>query len=188
MSLNPRPDEVRKSLPLVLTAVFAWVWVFARACIQSIVIDEADTYRVFVARPSPSHWEAAANNHVLNSLLMRLSVALFGASALSLRLPALLGAAIYIASCFVIVRRVSRSTILQWSLLACLVFSPFVMDYLVAARGYSLAVAFLMFAVAGPPSGAACPFRRIGPRRRIERPRSFPLALPSLFAPIFRSA
>ena len=41
--------------------------------IQSITIDEADTYLVWVARSNPSHWEASSNNHVLNSLLMRLS-------------------------------------------------------------------------------------------------------------------
>jgi hypothetical protein len=36
---------------------------------------------------------------------------------------------------------------LAWPLLACLVFNPLVMDHLVAARGYSLALAFLMVQV-----------------------------------------
>jgi len=82
---------------LAVTAVFALLWAVARAAVQSITIDEADTYLVWVARPNPSHWEAASNNHVLNSLLMRLTTGLFGVSHLSVRAPALLGAALYIA-------------------------------------------------------------------------------------------
>jgi 4-amino-4-deoxy-L-arabinose transferase-like glycosyltransferase len=122
--------------------------VFARARVQSLTIDEADTYSVYVARHSPSHWEASANNHVLNSLLMRLSTAVFGSSALTLRLPAVLGAALYICAIYLLVRYISGPFILRWPLFACLVFSPFVMDYLVAARGYSLALAFLALALA----------------------------------------
>ena len=43
---------------------------------SSITIDEAHTYWAFVGRPWPTHWYPAANNHVLNSMLMRLAVAL----------------------------------------------------------------------------------------------------------------
>ncbi len=45
----------------------------------------------------------------------------------------------------------------QWATLVCLLFSPFVMDYLVAARGYSLALGFLMMALlADPKTLAGC--------------------------------
>ncbi|HEV3198190.1 MAG TPA: hypothetical protein VGZ73_09790 [Bryobacteraceae bacterium] len=37
---------------------------------------------------------------------------------------------------------------MQLALFVCLVYNPFVMDYLVSARGYSLALAFLMAAIA----------------------------------------
>src|ERR1017187_3604883 len=71
-------DFRRYYSPLILpvTAIFALLWAGARACVQSITIDEADTYLTWVARHDPSHWEAASNNHVLNSLLMRLFVGL----------------------------------------------------------------------------------------------------------------
>src|SRR5260370_12200281 len=93
-------DVRRYYSPFILpgTAIFALLWAVARACVQSITIDEADTYLVWVARHDPSHWEAASNNHVLNSLLMRLFTSVFGVSHLSVRAPALLGAAIYIAA------------------------------------------------------------------------------------------
>src|SRR5674476_1290617 len=81
-------------LILPVTALFALLWAVARACVQSITIDEADTYLVWVARHDPSQWEAASNNHVLNSLLMRLFTSVFGVSHLSVRAPALLGACV----------------------------------------------------------------------------------------------
>jgi len=136
------------SLPLLSTAGLAFCWIVARACIQSITIDEADTYLAYVRPARPTYWEAAANNHVLNSLLMRLSTSLLGVSNFSLRLPAVLGAALYITAAYVLVRLMTRSLPLAWGLLVCLVSNPFVMDYLVAARGYSLALAFLMAALA----------------------------------------
>jgi len=123
------------------------LWVIARASVQSITIDEADTYLAFVARPNLASWTASANNHVLNSLLMRLFTMIFGSSEFTLRIPALIGAAIYVGSLYFLVRLISERRLLQWSLFVCLVYSPFVMDYLVAARGYSLALAFLTSAV-----------------------------------------
>ena len=129
------------------TAVFAGLWAVVRACVQSVTIDEADTYLFWVARTSPAHWEAASNNHVLNSLLMRLCTSLFGASQFTIRLPALAGAAIYIGAAYGFCRLMTREWKLQWLVLVCLVFNPFVFDYLVAARGYSLAMAFLMAAL-----------------------------------------
>jgi len=147
--------------PLVCAGAFAWLWIVARACVQSITIDEADTYLEFVAPRYPFHWAAAANNHVLNSALMRLSTSLLGASALTLRLPALLGAALYIAAVYFLVRLISGPLVLQWALYVCLIFSPLVMDYLVAARGYSLALAFLALAVT-----VAARHQALGPEAR----------------------
>src|SRR5215470_2912969 len=106
---NPRHQIFvrRPSAQFVLgaAAIFAFLWVFARACLQSITIDEADTYLFFVGRPWPSHWEPSTNNHLLNSLLMRLFTSLFGVSHLSVRAPALIGAAIYIAATYALCRR-----------------------------------------------------------------------------------
>jgi len=138
----------RDNIILGATVLVALSCLVSRAWIQSLTIDEADTYLVFVARTTPSHWVPAANNHVLNSLLMRLFTTVFGPSAFTMRLPALLGGLLYITSVLAVVRHISGGLLLRWSLTVCLIFSPFVMDYLVAARGYGLAVGFLMGAVA----------------------------------------
>jgi len=123
------------------------LWVVARACVQSITIDEGDSYLYYAAAKYPSHWNAHSNNHVLNSMLMRLFTSIFGASPFTIRLPALLGAALYIGAVYCLVRLIARRTWLQWSLFVCLAASPFVMDYLVAARGYSMASAFLLWSI-----------------------------------------
>jgi len=137
-----------KHFPLLIgTGVFAMLWTIARASVQSVTIDEADTYLSFVAPAEPRQWMASANNHVLNTLLMRLVTQVFGASVFTLRMPALIGAALYIVAAYCLVRLISPQRVLQWALFACLTLSPLVMDYLVAARGYSLAMAFLLWMV-----------------------------------------
>src|SRR5260370_35398690 len=88
-------DFRRYCSPFILpgTAIFALLWAVARACVQSITIDEADTDLVWAARHDPSHWQGASNNHILTSLLIGVLRSVFGVSHLSSRAPALLGAA-----------------------------------------------------------------------------------------------
>src|ERR1035441_410850 len=121
-------DFRRYYSPLILpvTAIFALLWAVARACVQSITIDEADTYLTWVARHDPSHWEAASNNLVLNSLLMRLFTSVFGVSHLSVRAPALLGAALYMGAAYLLCRKLTPELRLQWPVFVCLVYNPFV--------------------------------------------------------------
>jgi hypothetical protein len=68
----PDPHRRRIDIPLALAAVFAMLWAVARASVQSITMDEADTYLSFVGRPAPFHWWPFPNNHILNSALMRM--------------------------------------------------------------------------------------------------------------------
>jgi len=138
-----RPRASYQRILLGGTAVFAILWVTARASVQSVTVDEADCYLSFVEPPWPSHWTAASQNHVLNSVLMRLFTSVFGLSHLTLRAPALIGAAIYVFAAYRFCVLLTEKWILRWAVLLCLAYNPFLMDYLVAARGYSLAVAFL---------------------------------------------
>jgi hypothetical protein len=132
---------------ILALAVFAAVWIVFRAATQSITLDEAHTFLHWVHPPAATHWEPHSNNHVLNSCLMRLSVFFAGPSHLSIRAPALLGGFLYIAAATKLVRRLTPARLSQILLFLCLVFNPFVMDYLVAARGYGLAAAFFCLAL-----------------------------------------
>jgi hypothetical protein len=119
-----------------------------RAVTQSITTDEAFTYDRFVSKPSGGLVERFdANNHVLNSLLSKASVGLFGLKEWTLRLPSVLGGALYLFAayrlCFLLFGGGA------WSFLttALLTTNPLLLDHLSAARGYGLALAFLLLAI-----------------------------------------
>jgi hypothetical protein len=130
---------------LLLVAVFA-VNIY-RAATQGITIDEAFTYQYFVAPPLYQVMTSYdANHHVVNSLLAKVTTGLFGVSELTLRIPSLLGGLIYLLAVRAIVLYVFSA---EWAIaaFALLSLNPFVLDYLSAARGYGLALGFLMSAL-----------------------------------------
>src|SRR5260370_42466163 len=72
---------LRRRTPLLdFTALFAMLWAIARANVQAVTLDEADGYLGYAQPAWPSNWYAAASNHVLNSMLMRLFTSVFGLS------------------------------------------------------------------------------------------------------------
>jgi len=138
-------QELRSRWILWTLAAFAFAWAILRAAVQSITIDEAVTYNVFVF--NRRFFWYAANNHILNSALMYGFTKAFGVSQFTARLPALLGAALYIAAAYRLCRLLGPSVFVPVTVFVCLVFNPFIFDHLVAARGYGLALAFLMWAI-----------------------------------------
>ncbi len=133
-------------LPTLLAACFAMIWFVFRAQLQSITMDEAGNYLGWVAPSWASHWYPDIGNHVLYTILTRLLTWMFGLSHLTVRGPVLLGAAIYISAVYQLCVLIGKEERLIWPLFVCFVYNPFVMDYMVAARGYSLALGFLMVA------------------------------------------
>lgn len=129
-------------------AIFALIWSVVRAHVQAITIDEADTYQFFIEGPVRFTWHPSSNNHFLNSLLARLTTNAFGPSIPAIRLPALIGGALYIASCVACCLIIGRQLRLRLLLLCALLYNPFIADYLVVARGYGLAIGFFVAALA----------------------------------------
>src|SRR5271163_4904912 len=133
--LKTAPERVGAALLLAVWLVCAW-----RAATQSIVHDEALTYQFYLTAPASemfNHFDA--NHHFLNTLLMRVTTAIGGFSGLAMRLPALLGAALFLTALF----RFSRWMFVmpanqcanQWMLplaLAAVSLNPFVLDFMVA--------------------------------------------------------
>jgi uncharacterized membrane protein len=138
---------MRLAVKILLAGLFA-VCVY-RAATQSLVRDEALTFRLYIAGPIEAIFRSYdPNHHFLNTLLMRASTAIFGDSELALRLPALAGAALY----FVSVYRPSLAAFGETALfplaVALMSLNPFTLDFMVAARGYGMALALMIFAVA----------------------------------------
>ncbi len=118
-----------------------------RAATQSITVDEAFTHEHFVAPPFYKVMTSYdPNHHVLNSLLAKVSTGLFGVSELTLRIPSLAGGLIYLLAVRAIVLYAFSA---EWAIaaFALLSLNPFITDYLIAARGYGLALGFLMAAL-----------------------------------------
>ena len=117
-----------------------------RAATQSITCDEALTYNVFVWPELPTSLNTYdANHHVLHTLLCKLSVRWFGLSEFGLRVPSLAGGLLLLISAFRLVRYLFGRGWFSLFALATITLNPLVLDYLSAARGYSLALGFLFW-------------------------------------------
>lgn len=132
---------------VLLLASLALIVVY-RAATLSVTHDEALTYELFVARG----WGAIlggyhTNNHLLSSVLIKLSVDTFGLSPLTLRLPAIAGGILYIVSCFRLCRTCWGPGWYSVLVALNLVTVGYLFDFLSLARGYGLALAFLVLAI-----------------------------------------
>src|SRR2546426_12510228 len=89
---------VRDHAALLTFAAVAVCVLAARACLQSITIDEAASFLMFSKTSWAAHWWPSSGNHVLNSLLMRLVTSIFGVSEPTVRAPAVIGGVLYLGS------------------------------------------------------------------------------------------
>jgi hypothetical protein len=152
-SPHPVPIEGRHILSFVCR-VAAWgllVSVFClavyRAATQSIAHDESLTYTWFLDGGVYDVLKFNSTNHVLLTLLAKTCVKTLGITEFSLRLPALMGAALYLFGAYLLSREFFGEGILMLLSVALLSLHPITMDFMAAARGYSLGLAFLIGAM-----------------------------------------
>jgi hypothetical protein len=139
--------RIPTTLAVLLLAVVFAANVY-RARTQSFTADEALTYNNYVSAPlRATLTDYDANNHVLNTLLEKVSAALFGASEFTLRLPSLAGGALYLAAVFLLCRRLFGEGALLAVSVATLALNPLVLDFLSAARGYGMALGLFLWAI-----------------------------------------
>ncbi|HYO82481.1 MAG TPA: hypothetical protein VES20_13850 [Bryobacteraceae bacterium] len=137
-------------LPARLTALLLFA-VFGlcayRARTQSFTVDEAYVFDLFVNRPLAEMAQTYdACNHVLHTLLMKLARATLGTGELALRVPSLLAAALFLRGLYLLTQRFFTG---WWQPLvaASAALHPLVLDHLVAARGYGLGLALLIWSL-----------------------------------------
>jgi hypothetical protein len=120
----------------------------ARASLVSYNNDEALTF-LYHARSSVvdiinyNSRIMPSNNHMLNSLLMKASSALLGESELALRLPNVLAHAVYLTTCFFLVRAYAPAILRPFALIL-LGLNPYFLEFFSLSRGYGLAVAAMI--------------------------------------------
>ncbi len=128
-------------LAFTLIAALFVVSVF-RAATADITPGEAWNYTHYVLPP----WHDAllnydTNNHVLNTLLARISTAALGRKEIALRLPSLLAGLLYAWAAWRLARRLYSG----WGFpaaVALLLLNPLVVDAVSEARGYGMAIGF----------------------------------------------
>lgn len=114
-----------------------------RAATFPFTHDESLSFAGFTWNP---RWGKTANNHLLNTWLMQLCSTLFGNSELSLRLPNLLAHAAYLAGSLRLLGRF-QPAVLRLAGFVLLNLNPFALDFFFLARGYGLAMAFVMWSL-----------------------------------------
>ena len=125
------------------------LYTILRALNVPMTFDEIWSFRSYSSAPIKNILQFSyptANNHPGNSLLMKLSSALFGSSPFALRIPNLLAHGLYIFFSFRLAQRL-RSPFWILSLFFLLNFNPYLLDFFALARGYGLASAFTMGAL-----------------------------------------
>lgn len=138
--------ETNAACVALLLAVLCAVNVY-RAWTQSITYDEAVTYDAFVVGPmSHAFTGYNANNHVLFTILAKVTTAVIGTSEIGLRFPSVVAGAVYFVVTFLLCRLLFWNAAIFSLTAAALALNPFVLDFLSAARGYGLALAFFMVA------------------------------------------
>ena len=127
--------------------LFAFGLAVYRADVQTITHDESLTYEWFLEQGVGHLLNYNPANHVLQTLLAKPIVKIFGVSEFNLRVPSLIGAAVYLVTTFFLCRRLFGDGIGLLLSVAMLSLNPLVMDFMVAARGYGLGLAGLSVAM-----------------------------------------
>jgi len=118
-----------------------------RAARQSITIDEATTYNQFVSGPWIKIFgRYDANNHILSTFLIKLTVTIGGLSPFNLRIPSLIAGLFLTFAVWRLLRQV-ECRLLRWTAFALVCLYPMLLDFSVAARGYGPSLAFFFWAL-----------------------------------------
>jgi len=134
-----------------LIILAAWCYVALRAWLLPIYHDEAVSL-IYIVIPAKSVWDivtykaATINNHLLNSLAMMVMHRIGGFHEFVLRIPALLAFGFYSFGILAILKRFLTRVPLILGLLFCLAH-PFVLSHFSIARGYPLALAFMIWGI-----------------------------------------
>lgn len=136
---------------LLIVMLALLVFTGIRAYVLSITHDEVLSALIHAKAPlgdifAHSVGTQGANNHLLNTLLMKFFSSFFGDGEIILRLPALIGHSIYLIAIY----RLCSFFFQGWRRILSvllLITSPFLVDFFSCARGYSLGIGFSMLAL-----------------------------------------
>ncbi|MEO5359290.1 MAG: hypothetical protein H7843_02450 [Nitrospirota bacterium] len=126
---------------IVLLAVILRIY---KAYYTGVIYDEALTYFRFSRdfNSAISNY-SSTNNHLLNSVLIYLSVKVFGQSFIgvpAIRLPAVFFGIVYVVSIALVIEAALRGRVLKILVLGACLFNYLIFDLTILARGYAIAL------------------------------------------------
>ena len=135
-----------------LIGVLVLTHVSMRAARLSITHDEALTYlwhvtgswREIISLRTPG---LPDNNHLLFTLLAKVSISALGVSEFALRLPSVIGAGLFLTGVYMLLSRMVAGWWLPLAMVAVSI-NPYVVDFLGLARGYGLGLGLMALALA----------------------------------------
>lgn len=123
------------------------VYVILRAALIPVTHDEANTCLTFSVKPVwdiITYSDPIPNNHILNTLLIKLFTGIFGMHAFIARLPNILGFILYYSVLVIWLRKLSTHFLIMLTGLVLFTCNPYLMDFFSLARGYALSIAFML--------------------------------------------
>jgi hypothetical protein len=144
--------NVADRITVILIAIISLLLLFytgLRAATMSFTIDESLSYNLYSSRSFMdiiSYSPAIANNHMINSLCIKIISLLPSANEFLFRLPSLLSHLIYIIISFRIVKKTSSPILIICGFLL-LNLNPYMLDFFSLARGYAMALTFCISSI-----------------------------------------
>lgn len=135
--------ELRWAFTLIYVLLL-FTYVILRACNLSLTFDEIATFNT-LKDFSLKTAGGSANNHLLNSYLMKLTTGIFGDSPFAIRLPNILAFVLYVVAALKIGNSLNPGSRLYTLIL--LTAMPFLMDFFSLARGYGLGMGFMLLSL-----------------------------------------
>lgn len=137
----------------ILYAILAMtgLYVAIRAWLLPITVDEASTALMQVPRRVVDtllfETDNTPNNHILNTLLIKITTGMFGWHQFVVRIPVLLGALLYGWASLQLVRAISPSFRVRLLALLLMLGNPYLLEFFSFARGYGLAAGLMTMAI-----------------------------------------
>ncbi len=146
MAIDIKTERGTSILLFIMATIFV-VLALLRAVEVPITHDEAYSYQNYINKPFEEIINSqlpTANNHILNSILSKVSINILGDTIFSLRLPNLLALIIYcISSIGLLKSLVTNRAYIVFGFLILLA-NPFMFEFWSLCRGYGLAIGFMM--------------------------------------------
>jgi hypothetical protein len=145
-----RKDAKTQRIIPAIIAFSLFFYATLRAALLSFTHDESFTYIHYVTAPLKEVFFPAVisgNNHLLNTLLMKLSMQFFPPTELALRLPNLLGFALYLVFAYLLAFGKDQKPthpLVRFSAFLLFTLNPYLLDFFSLARGYGLSLGLFM--------------------------------------------